>query len=66
MQQVHKQGIGTRCSLFSVPSINACFTKKENAEQDDIRSLHGSFCNAIRFFYSDEGRNTGRVNIRDQ
>lgn len=66
MQQVYKQEIGTRYSLFNVLNIKACFTKEENAEQDDIRSLHGSFCNTIGFFRSHKGKETDQVNIRDR
>lgn len=65
-QQVYKQEIGARCGLFNVLNIKAYFTKKGNAEQDDIRSLHGSFCNAIGFFHSHKGKETYRVNIRDR
>lgn len=52
MQQVYKQEFGTPYSLFNVLNIKACFTKKGNVEQDDIRSLHGPFCNATGFFHS--------------
>lgn len=66
MQQVYKQEIGTHCSLFNVLNIKACFTKKGNAEQDDIRSLHGSFCNAIGFFHSHKGKEADWFNIKDR
>lgn len=66
MQQVYKQEIGTHYSLFNVLNIKACFTKKGNDEQDDIKSLHGSFCNAIGFFHSHKGKETDQVSIRDR